>query len=143
MMTNVMEEVLRTGTAGACARVTNLDGSVGRQDGKRSHDGWFGRLHFGVHVHSVGGARRPIRKLELEGAHSPRRFGAGVHEARPAIPRVPRRQAVQGAERHRLHRYRSALGNERPTQASKTRPEVYIAGTDRWELARCTAAAEA
>ena len=71
LMTNLMEEVLRTGTAAGVRARYNLNVPAAGKTGT-SHDGWFAGFTIGAAVRGLGGLRRqpasstwkaPIRPL--------------------------------------------------------------------------------
>ncbi len=108
LMTNLMEEVLRSGTAAGVRVRYNLDFPAAGKTGT-SHDGWFaGYTSELLCVVWVGFDDN--RELDLEGAHSAAPIWAQFMKGAMQFPRVSRRQGLPGARRHRYHRYRSRIG---------------------------------
>ena len=108
LMTNLMEEVMRSGTA-AGVRARGFTAPAAGKTGT-SHDGWFaGYTSDLLCIVWVGfddnrdarSGRRPLGAAYL----------GRLHEARPAIPRVSQRPAIRSAGRHRLDADRSAVRN--------------------------------
>ena len=129
LMTNLMEEVLRTGTAAGVRARYNLTVPAAGKTGT-SHDGWFaGYTTELLCVVWVGFDDN--RELDLEGAHSAAPIWAEFMKRALEYPRVSRRQAVPRAGRHRLASRSTPNPACRPRRVCpKTRSEVYIAGTE-------------
>ena len=113
-MTNLLEEVLRSGTAAGVRARYNLDFPAAGKTGT-SHDGWFaGYTSELLCVVWVGFDDN--RELDLEGAHSAAPIWAEFMKRALQYPRVPRHQAFRIAGRHRVHQDRSAIGHARHAQ---------------------------
>ena len=121
LMTNMMEEVLRSGTAAGVRARYNLNFPVAGKTGT-SHDGWFAgytsELLCVVWVgfdnnQRTGPGGRPFRGSHL----------GGIHEAGARFPRVSRYQAVPSARWHRDPHHRSAVrhAGHRPTAPRRSR----------------------
>ena len=107
LMTSMMEEVLRTGTAAGVRARYNLNFPVAGKTGT-SHDGWFaGYTSELLCVVWVGFDNN--EELDLEGAAFGCSHLGGVHEAGSRFPRVSRYQAFPGARWHCDCHHRSAV----------------------------------
>ena len=116
LMTNLMEEVLRTGTAAGVRARYSLNFPAAGKTGT-SHDGWFaGYTSELLCVVWVGfddnrelePGRRPLGGPYL----------GGVHETGGADPRIPRHEILQRARRDCLDRDRPAIGHARHAELS-------------------------
>ena len=95
LMTNLMEEVLRSGTAAGVRARYNLNFPAAGKTGT-SHDGWFaGYTSELLCVVWVGFDDN--RELDLEGAHSAAPIWAEFMKRAAQHPRVPRHQALPRA----------------------------------------------
>ena len=111
LVTNLMEEVLRTGTAAGVRARYNLNVPAAGKTGT-SHDGWFAGFTSEL-LCVVWVGFDDNKELNLEGAHSAAPIWAEFMKQRPAVPRISRCQAVRCSGWDRLHRDRSAVGLSR------------------------------
>ena len=107
LMTSLMEEVLRTGTAAGVRARYNLTMPAAGKTGT-SHDGWFaGYTSELLCVVWVGFDDN--RELNLEGAHSAAPIWAEFMKRAAGISGIPRHQTVPRARRNCLHHDRSRV----------------------------------
>ncbi len=141
LMTNLMEEVLRSGTAAGVRARYGFNVPAAGKTGT-SHDGWFaGYTSELLCVVWVGFDDN--RELDLEGAHSAAPIWARVHEGRAGVSAsiaTPRPfQAPDGIVTIDIDPRVRHAGHARP--APRTAPKSISPARSRWASARCMAAA--
>ena len=128
LMTSLMEEVLRTGTAAGVRARYNLNVPAAGKTGT-SHDGWFAGYTIRTAVRGLGGLRRQPRTQSGRRALGRAHLG-GVHEAGAAVSAntaTPSRSARRTASSPSTSTRNRACRPRRPVPTH--RAEVYISGT--------------
>ena len=108
-MTNLMEEVLRSGTAAGVRARYNLNFPAAGKTGT-SHDGWFAGFTSEL-LCVVWVGFDDNRELDLEGAHSAAPIWAEFMKQAARHPRVSRHEGLRRAGRDRIGRNRPAVRN--------------------------------
>ena len=141
LMTNLMEEVLRTGTAAGVRARYNFNVPAAGKTGT-SHDGWFaGYTSELLCVVWVGFDDN--RELDLEGAHSAAPIWAEFMKQALQYPGVSRHEAVRAPDGIVSIAIDPQSGMPAtPSCPTRPRRKFISPGRSRWGPARCMAAAE-